>query len=206
MVDFYDKRDEFEFRIVDISLLSSNISSASSYSVYISQPLHTRMTKRTARLLVLLLWVFAFIIALPTAMFSQIQYLPYEPGSNGICIEIWSMYQLRFIYSIIILLLQYFMPLLIMICAYVHIGYMIWNKTIPGEADRKRDRRIASSKRKAEKRLSTITLMVSPNKKKRSSPTEAKGNSYFLDLISQIKESSVTEVTLDKSSMIDTVL
>lgn len=114
----------------------------------ISRPLHKRMTKRAARLLVVLLWVSAFIIALPTAIFSQIYYLPYEPGSKGICIEVWSMYQLRFIYNIMILLLQYFMPLLIMICAYVHIGYMIWNKTIPGEADKRRDRRIASSKRK----------------------------------------------------------
>ncbi|CAC5414072.1 Rya-R [Mytilus coruscus] len=114
----------------------------------ISRPFKQRMTKKTARLLVLLLWIFAFIIALPSAWYSQVIYLQYHPGSHGLCIELWDDQQLQHIYSITILLLQYFMPLLIMICVYVHIGYIIWIKPTPGEADKVRDKRIALSKRK----------------------------------------------------------
>lgn len=114
----------------------------------ISRPLKKRMTKKTARLLVLLLWILAFIIALPSAWYSQVIYLQYTPGSHGLCIELWDDQQLQHIYSVILLLLQYFMPLLIMICVYVHIGYIIWIKPTPGEADKVRDKRIALSKRK----------------------------------------------------------
>ncbi|CAC5414073.1 Rya-R [Mytilus coruscus] len=114
----------------------------------ISKPLKRRMTKPTARLLVLLLWIAAFVIALPTGMVSQVHYLQYEPGSQGLCIEIWETHRLRNVYSIIIQLLQYVIPLIIMICAYIHIGYMIWIKPTPGEANKERDKRIALSKRK----------------------------------------------------------
>ncbi|VDI29037.1 neuropeptide Y receptor [Mytilus galloprovincialis] len=121
-----------------------------------SNPLKKRMTKPTARLLVILLWLAACIIALPTAMFSQIHYLQYEPGSYGLCIEIWETHRLRNVYSIIIQLLQYVIPLIIMICAYIHIGYMIWIKPTPGEAIKERDKRIALSKRKSLKMLFTL--------------------------------------------------
>ncbi|XP_063446917.1 RYamide receptor-like [Mytilus trossulus] len=119
----------------------------------ISYPLKKRMTKPTARLLVILLWLAACIIALPTAMFSQIHYLQYEPGSYGLCIEIWETHRLRNVYSIVIQLLQYVIPLIIMICAYIHIGYMIWIKPTPGEAIKERDKRIALSKRKVSLRI-----------------------------------------------------
>ena len=59
---------------------------------------------------------------------------------------------------------------------------------------------------KAQKRVSIITLMDSSKWKKMNSHLEAKRKSYFSDLVSQIKESESTEITLDKSSMIDTVL
>ncbi|XP_052069199.1 RYamide receptor-like [Mytilus californianus] len=72
----------------------------------------------------------------------------YEPGSHGLCIEIWETHRLRNVYSIIIQLLQYVIPLIIMICAYINIGYMIWIKQTPGEANKERDKRIALSKRK----------------------------------------------------------
>lgn len=121
----------------------------------ISKPLRKRMSKKKARLLITCLWLISMTIAMPTALNSQITYLQYEPGVYGLCVEVWESYQLRYIYSVTILLLQYFLPLLIMTCAYIHIGYMIWIKQIPGEADRERDRRIAMSKRKV-----TLTFIL----------------------------------------------
>ncbi|XP_052069198.1 RYamide receptor-like [Mytilus californianus] len=69
-------------------------------------------------------------------------------SSNGLCMEMWESHQSRYIYSLFIMLLQYFVPLFILMCTYTHIGYMIWIKQPPGEADSTRDMRIASSKRK----------------------------------------------------------
>jgi len=114
----------------------------------ISRPLKKRMTKPKARVLILIFWLVALLTALPTAIHSKIMYLPREPGSNGLCMEIWHSHKFRYIYSVVLMLLQYFVPLIIMMCTYLHIGYMIWIKQPPGEADSNRDMRIASSKRK----------------------------------------------------------
>lgn len=114
----------------------------------ISNTLKERMSKKKARTIIISLWIISMIVALPTAINSRISYLQYEPGAYGLCVEVWDNFQLRYVYSVSILLLQYFVPLLIMTCAYIHIGYMIWIKQIPGEADRERDKRIAMSKRK----------------------------------------------------------
>ncbi|XP_052069201.1 RYamide receptor-like [Mytilus californianus] len=73
------------------------------------------------------------VLCIPTTIVSDIIYKHWVLGSRGICIELWDDQQLQHIYSIILLLLQYFMPLLIMICVYVHIGYIIWIKPTPDE-------------------------------------------------------------------------
>lgn len=124
----------------------------------ISRPLKKRMTKPKARVLILIFWLVALLTALPTAIHSKIMYLPREPGSNGLCMEIWHSHKFRYIYSVVLMLLQYFLPLMIMMCTYLHIGYMIWIKQAPGEADSNRDMRIASSKRKTLKMLVAVVI------------------------------------------------
>ena len=114
----------------------------------ISKPLKKRISKAKARVMITVFWFFAMLIAIPTAIHSKIVYLQFEPGSNGLCVEVWHSHASRYIYSVSIMMLQYFVPLFIMMCTYTHIGYMIWIKQPPGEADSSRDLRIASSKRK----------------------------------------------------------
>lgn len=114
----------------------------------ISKPLKKRISKAKARVMITLFWILAMLAAIPTAVYSKIVYLQYEPGSRGLCVEVWHDHESRYIYSVTIMMLQYFLPLFIMLCTYTHIGYMIWIKRPPGEADSSRDLRIASSKRK----------------------------------------------------------
>lgn len=116
--------------------------------IVISKPLKKRISKPRARVMIFVFWMSSMIIALPTAIHSKIVYLQFEPGSNGLCMEMWESHKSRYIYSLFIMLLQYFVPLFILMCTYTHIGYMIWIKQPPGEADSTRDMRIASSKRK----------------------------------------------------------
>ncbi|KAJ8318869.1 hypothetical protein KUTeg_003960 [Tegillarca granosa] len=113
------------------------------------RPLKNRITRFQAKIVIVMLWLIAGIISIPTALYSKIQYLKYEPGSKGICMESWGYPIAKYWYSMFIMFIQYFVPLTIMLITYCHIGIIIWIKRVPGEADLIRDRRIAKSKRKS---------------------------------------------------------
>jgi hypothetical protein len=52
------------------------------------------------------------------------------------------------IHSVVIMMLQYFVPLAVITLTNSHIGYIVWIKKTPGEAEEDRDRRMAASKRR----------------------------------------------------------
>lgn len=112
------------------------------------RPLRRRIKKSEAKIIILVVLVISALLSLPVAMFSKIVYLEYEPGSNGLCYEEWSVSKARYWYSLAITLLQYFIPVMVMTVTYMHIGIIIWIKRPPGEADSGRDMRLAASKRK----------------------------------------------------------
>ncbi|KAL3876130.1 hypothetical protein ACJMK2_034002 [Sinanodonta woodiana] len=111
------------------------------------QPLKRRLGIKWTKLLIGILWCISAILSIPTAIHYRIMYFPHEPGSNGLCIEQWSSHVARYWYSLSILFIQYFIPLLILCVTSVHIGIIIMVKRTPGEADTNRDKRLARSKR-----------------------------------------------------------
>ncbi|KAL3276962.1 hypothetical protein HHI36_012327, partial [Cryptolaemus montrouzieri] len=52
------------------------------------------------------------------------------------------------LYSEVLMVLQYIIPLTVLVFSYMSIAIVIWCHRIPGEAENSRDRRIARSKRK----------------------------------------------------------
>ena len=112
------------------------------------KPLRRRISKKEAKFVIVVIWVTACLAATPTAVFSNIKYFPQEPGNQGLCVENWDNHTGRYWYGVFIMLLQYFIPLAIMCATYVHIGFIIWIKRPPGEADNTRDKRLAASKRR----------------------------------------------------------
>ncbi|XP_060077765.1 RYamide receptor-like [Ylistrum balloti] len=123
-----------------------------------TKPLNPRLTTSRAKLMVALICALSCLIALPSSIYSTIEYLPYEPGSKGLCIEKWPDDYVRGIYGICIMMLQYFIPLIIMVFTYIHIGIIIWIKRTPGEAHSRRDQRLASSKRKTIKMIIVVVI------------------------------------------------
>jgi neuropeptide Y receptor len=115
----------------------------------LSRPLRRRLNRRQAKGIIAGIWCFSLFCCLPVAIFSTIIYLPYEPGSNGLCVEDWTDTPFRFTYGIIIMLLQYFIPLLVMLWSYSHIAVIVWRNRAPGEANNERDKRRKQSKKKA---------------------------------------------------------
>lgn len=74
-----------------------------------------------------------------------------EPATT--CYEIGFLFTLvtvccRYYYSIALLVLQYVIPISVLVFTYTSIAVMVWGKRPPGEAENVRDQRMARSKRK----------------------------------------------------------
>lgn len=54
----------------------------------------------------------------------------------------------NYYYTIALLVLQFVIPLLVLIFTYTRIAFAVWGKKPPGEAENSRDQRMAKSKRK----------------------------------------------------------
>jgi len=115
--------------------------------VAIVYPLRRRTTKKTFLKVAALIWFLSLAVPLPTAIVSRVQYEGNDT-TGGLCWEVWERDSDKYIYSVILMMLQYFIPLIVITFSNAKIGYIIWLKKTPGEAERDRDRRIASSKRR----------------------------------------------------------
>lgn len=132
--------------------------------VAIVYPLRPKMSKKFFFKIMAFIWFLSFLVPLPTALTSKVEYTRpkgVDKGENtvrnttnktdnwtGMCLEVFTRDSDKYTYSLIIMLLQYFIPLIIIACTNAKIGYIIWLKETPGEAERDRDRRMASSKRR----------------------------------------------------------
>ncbi|XP_060074875.1 RYamide receptor-like [Ylistrum balloti] len=124
-----------------------------------TKPLKPRLlTKCRARILVACICVMSCLISFPTFIYSHIEYMAYEPGSLGLCVEQWPDDFVRSVYGVCIMMMQYFMPLIIIAVTYIHIGVLIWVKRTPGEAISARDERQASSKKKTIKMIIVVVI------------------------------------------------
>lgn len=137
----------FQLMTILLRALTLVVMTCDKYYV-LSRPLRRRLSTKQAKRIIVGLWSFSLICCLPVAIFSKIIYLPQEPGSNGLCVEVWTDRTLRYIYGVVLMLLQYFIPLLVMLCTYSHIAVIVWRSRAPGEANNKRDERRKQSKKK----------------------------------------------------------
>ncbi|KAH0560856.1 hypothetical protein KQX54_009330 [Cotesia glomerata] len=96
-------------------------------------PLKVRMSKSQAKLSILAVWVAALTISSPIAMVSCLfQPNPrYTMCNRYVCQEIWPSDHQQYYYSIALLILQYFVPLVVLMFTYTSIGIRVWGKRPP---------------------------------------------------------------------------
>lgn len=70
------------------------------------------------------------------------------PFYRYVCQEHWSSPLYNYYYTIALLVLQFVLPLVVLIFTYSRIAFAVWGKKPPGEAENSRDQRMAKSKRK----------------------------------------------------------
>ena len=112
-------------------------------------PLRPRMTTKQAYIIISAIWMLALTVSLPVIVLASTYPEEDEYGiMRNKCDEMWPNPQHRYIFSLVIMVLQYFLPLFVLMFTYTRIGVVIWIKRIPGEAESNRDQRVAASKRK----------------------------------------------------------
>lgn len=118
--------------------------------VAIIYPLRPKLTHKGVMCICGVVWIMALLVPIPTAVTGKVQ-VAFENRTGicqkGRCFEDMDE-ALKFPYSLCIMSLQYFIPLIALTFTYGHIAYVIWIKIIPGEVVQRQDERQASSKRK----------------------------------------------------------
>uniref|UniRef100_A0AAR5Q8D5 G-protein coupled receptors family 1 profile domain-containing protein n=2 Tax=Dendroctonus ponderosae TaxID=77166 RepID=A0AAR5Q8D5_DENPD len=135
----------------------------------IMYPLKPRISKRSATCIIASVWIFAGITVLPTAIFSvtfqpqgpTLDEAAYRRCNKFVCTEDYSSVGAAYgtMYTTVLMVLQYIVPLVVLIFTYTSIAAVIWCHRIPGEAENTRDMRMARSKRKMIKMMITVVLV-----------------------------------------------
>ncbi|XP_077999193.1 RYamide receptor-like [Glandiceps talaboti] len=125
--------------------------------VAIIHPLRPRMTKTQAIVVIAIIWLLASSLSLPAAINSKLQ-SPQQSSALS-CEEKWKSPNQRTIYTIALMIVQYFLPLAVLFVTYTIIGYAIWGRKAPGERERHRDARQAESKKKLVKMFALIVII-----------------------------------------------
>ena len=102
-----------------------------------------------------LTFVVSVLISLPSAMFTRVSNVNLGRSTQALCLEMWTDLGAKYIYSVTMMIMQYFLPILVMGISYAHIIIILYRHRIPGEAIPKRDARLVKSKKQV---MSLITL------------------------------------------------
>ncbi|XP_033126759.1 prokineticin receptor 2-like [Anneissia japonica] len=129
----------------------------------IFHPLEPRMTKPILTAIILVIWVFAILICLPTPLFTHTISSTDCSRDNKVityCAEFWTDKNIALIYITCITVLMYILPMTIMSFVYVRIGIQLWyHRAPPGHVTTERQQEITNvRKQKTIPMLITVVL------------------------------------------------
>ncbi|XP_013139024.1 PREDICTED: neuropeptide Y receptor-like isoform X2 [Papilio polytes] len=127
----------------------------------IIRPLRPRLGKTSAKLVVVGVWCGALATAGPIPIVSEIQRPTdwHQICKADICLEQWSNPDQSHHYTCALMVLQFLVPLMALVCTYARIAHVVWGGRPPGEALSERDTRMQHSKRKMVKMMVTVVAV-----------------------------------------------
>ncbi|XP_076459979.1 RYamide receptor-like [Babylonia areolata] len=101
--------------------------------VAIMYPFRRRLSRWHCYLIIALTWLMSFGTPLPTAIVSRLHVVGTDDPNvtSTFCLEVWPLEGQRFSYSITIMVLQYFFPLVVLTYTYIRIVIVVWLKDSP---------------------------------------------------------------------------
>ncbi|KAA0717902.1 Neuromedin-K receptor [Triplophysa tibetana] len=123
----------------------------------IIHPLKPRLSSTTTKLLIGVIWTVAFALAFPQCYYASTQFF----FPRTVCMVEWpgdygGKHQLS--YQIAVIILNYVLPLLVMLVTYSLVGLRLWGSEIPGEASDNYQNQI-QAKRKASKAYTDLCYL-----------------------------------------------
>ncbi|KAE8618705.1 hypothetical protein XENTR_v10009465 [Xenopus tropicalis] len=112
----------------------------------IIHPLKPRLSATATRIVIAVIWGFAFALAFPQGYFATVEPTP----DRVVCYMEWPESENRKfekVYQVLLFGLIYFLPLLVIGCSYTFIGMTLWASEIPGDSsDRYHEQVVAKRK------------------------------------------------------------
>ena len=117
--------------------------------IAVCRPINTNRRRRCGfpKAIVASTLVVSSLISLPSAMYTKISYITHGGQSREICLEMWEDPDGKYIYSVVMMIMQYFLPVFVMGVSYTHVIVILQKHRIPGEAIPQRDARLMTSKK-----------------------------------------------------------
>ncbi|KAM9463922.1 substance-P receptor-like isoform 1-T1 [Salvelinus alpinus] len=148
----------FPVAAVFASIYSMTAIAVDRYTAII-HPLQQRMSSTETKVIVGVIWVLALLLAFPQYYYSMTEELP----GRIICYIEWPKYtgcDYKILYYVCVTVLIYFLPLLVMGCAYLVVGLTLWASNIPGDSsDRYKEQ--LTAKRKVVKMMIVVVCTFS---------------------------------------------
>ncbi|XP_055954790.1 RYamide receptor-like [Patella vulgata] len=117
--------------------------------IAILHPYRPRLPKRKCLMVIVFCWLLAFLTPLPTAITSKTVKFIEGNSTKCYCYEVWPTESGRVGYSTTIMVLQYFLPLGVLIYTYARIVHVVWMKDMGYRARGETDGREFDPRRKA---------------------------------------------------------
>ncbi|XP_037071844.1 RYamide receptor-like [Pollicipes pollicipes] len=116
-------------------------------------PLQPRVTRQHARVMILFVWLLSAGTCVPIAVTSRTWVPPYPRyalNQYQVCQEVWHSEGDRQYYSLSVMALQYFLPVLVLMYTYGRIAVEVWGKRSSGlfEQQDPREARLSKTRRK----------------------------------------------------------
>ncbi|XP_035382299.1 tachykinin receptor 1a [Electrophorus electricus] len=120
----------------------------------IIHPLKQRLSSTQTKVIISVIWALALLLAFPQYYYSNMDWLP----GRVVCYIDWPEYTLldfKTIYYVCVAILLYFLPLLVMGCAYLVVGLNLWASEIPGDSSNRYHEQL-NAKRKVVKMMIVV--------------------------------------------------
>ncbi|NXQ94788.1 NK1R protein, partial [Sagittarius serpentarius] len=117
----------------------------------IIHPLQPRLSATATKVVIGIIWLLAFLLAFPQGYYSMMEELP----GRLVCLVEWPEHSTNLYgktYHFCMTILIYFLPLLVIGCAYTVVGITLWASEIPGDSSDRYHEQV-SAKRKVVKMM-----------------------------------------------------
>ncbi|XP_065209813.1 tachykinin-like peptides receptor 99D [Planococcus citri] len=124
----------------------------------ILNPFTGRASKAECQIVISLIWISGILLSFPMGYAMQVIYLADE-NNKPFCFTVRFSEQTMQIYRTTLVLLQYVMPLSVIIWAYSSISFALWGNTTPGNAQSDRDANLMRNKKRVIKMLVIVVAL-----------------------------------------------